>query len=254
MGAYRGFVSNAAEEIVRVCCGPTGKGSAVVLKATGETLGRDLRNLGVEPGDILFIHSSFKSIGPVAKGAETVIGALEEAVGPDGLLLVPSFHLLPRGQDARAAGWDHATTSSTVGWLTEYFRLMPGTVRSDHYSHSVAARGRCAVDFVAGHLSSAGFPSGWDRAPWGKTYGFHSPMYRAYAADGKLLMLGVDYESSTYAHLVEVLYWQIRRSQDLNAPSLGLKRPELGAFWDESGDLVRGQVGQADCRLFRIRS
>ena len=75
----------------------------MVLKATGETLGRDLRNLGVEPGDILFIHSSFKSIGPVVRGAETVIGALEQAVGPDGLLLLPSFHLLPRGQDARAA-------------------------------------------------------------------------------------------------------------------------------------------------------
>ena len=223
------------------------------MTATRQTLCRDLRELGVEPGDILFIHSSFKSIGPVADGAGTVVQAFEDAVGPDGLVLMPSFHLVPKDREQRAAQWNLATTPSTVGWLSEYFRQLPGTVRSDHYSHSVAARGQRAADFVAGHLSEAGFPSPWDRAPWGKTYGFNSPMYRAYAACGKLLMLGVDYETSTYAHLVETLYWQYLRASDSQAPYAGLKRPALGAFWDETGNLNRGALGQADCRLFGIR-
>ena len=61
------------------------------MTATRQTLCRDLRELGVEPGDILFIHSSFKSIGPVADGARTVVQAFEDAVGPDGLVLMPSF-------------------------------------------------------------------------------------------------------------------------------------------------------------------
>ena len=159
---------------------------------TCEKLAHDLRNLGVEPGDILFIHSSFKRLGPVDGGAESIICALEDAVGPDGLILMPSFNLV-EGRDKRVQTWDIKTAPSTVGWLTEFFRQMPNTYRSDHYSHSVAARGKGAKTFVADHLSRDGNQSPWDHEPWGKTYGTHSPMYRAYQADGKLLMLGVDY-------------------------------------------------------------
>ncbi|MBT4977827.1 MAG: AAC(3) family N-acetyltransferase [Gemmatimonadetes bacterium] len=224
------------------------------MTATQVSLCADLCRLGVEPGDILFIHSSFKSLGPVDGGAETVVRALEDAVGSAGLILMPSFQLVPSERDQRAAGWDWATTPSTVGWLTEYFRRMPDTVRSDHYSHSVAARGGRAADVVAGHLSRAGFSSPWDRAPWGKTYGFHSPMYRAYVAAGKLLMLGVDYETSTYVHLVETLYWQRCRSQDPEVSYKGLNRLKLGTWWDETGDLARGRLAQAECRLFNIRT
>ena len=43
---------------------------------TRETLTHDLKNLGVELGDTLFIHSSFKSLGPVEGGAGTVVNAL----------------------------------------------------------------------------------------------------------------------------------------------------------------------------------
>ena len=57
----------------------------------------DLRRLGVEAGDILFVHSSFKSLGPVEGGAESVIQALEDALGPEGLLLMPSFNLMNVG-------------------------------------------------------------------------------------------------------------------------------------------------------------
>ena len=65
-------------------------------------------------------------------------------------------------------------------------------------------------------------------------------------------MLGVDYVSSTYVHLVEVLYWQELLSMDAKASYPALKRPELGEYWDGTGQLHRGRVGQADCRLFRI--
>lgn len=218
---------------------------------TREPLARNLRSLGVAPGDLLFVHSSFRSLGPVEGGAGTVIRALEDALGPDGLLLMPSFNLVEH--DRRAETWDIRTTPSTVGWLTEFFRRMPGTHRSDHYSHSVAARGKGAKAFVSDHLSREGHRSPWDREPWGRTYGAHSPMYRAYEADGKILMLGVDYNSSTYAHFVEVIDWNKRLVHDPEARYRYLKRPELGAFWDQVGDLRRGRVGDAECRLFRIR-
>jgi aminoglycoside N3'-acetyltransferase len=218
---------------------------------TREKLAQDLRDLGVEPGDILFIHSSFKSLGPVEGGAATVIAALEEALGREGLILMPSFNLVDN--DKRAATWNVETSPATTGWLTEFFRQMAGTYRSDHYSHSVAARGKGAGEFVSNHLSREGYKSPWDKDPWGYTYGTNSPMYKAYLANGKILMIGVDYYSSTYGHLVEVTLWNRRLENDPNAEYPWLKRPELGAFWDRTGNLRRGHVGSAPCRLFRIR-
>ena len=109
---------------------------------TCRDLALDLRQLGVEAGNILFVHSSFKSLGPVSGGAIAVIEALESAIGTDGLLLMPSFNLVE--WEERAKTWDHAATPSTVGWITEQFRQLPSVYRSDHYSHSVAARGKGA--------------------------------------------------------------------------------------------------------------
>lgn len=216
-----------------------------------EKLTADLQLLGLEPGDILFMHSSFKSLGPVPEGAAAMIGALEDAVGSQGLILLPSFNLI-EGQ-RRAEVWDHASTPSSVGWLTEFFRTMPGTYRSDHYSHSVAARGKGAAQFVGDHLSCEGFQSPWDLQPWGKTYGVNSPMYRAYQREGKLLMLGVDYETSTFIHMVEVFYWNKLLKRDPQARYPAIERPLLGAYWDRVGTLRRGRVGDSECRFFSIR-
>ena len=220
---------------------------------TREKLIQDFTDLGIKKGDTLFIHSSFKSLGPVDGGAGTVIAALEKAVGQDGLILMPTFSLLP-SREERVASWDVPTTPSTVGWLTEFFRQMPGTYRSDHYSHAVAARGKNAEAFVADHLRREGYQSPWDLHPWGKTYGTHSPMFRAYKSDAKLLMIGVDYYTSTYIHLVEVIHWNKRLTDDPQASFIGLNRPALGAFWEALGQLRQEKVGDSDCRLFHIKT
>ena len=213
----------------------------------------DLRALGVMAGDILFIHSSFKSLGPVSGGAETVIGALEKSVGPDGLLLMPVFNLKPKTQEARIAAWNIETTPSSVGWLTEYFRRLPACVRSNHYSHSVAARGRGADEIVDNKCPDAGYDSPWDNAAFGKTFGSGAVMVKACQTGGRLLMLGVDYYSATYIHYVEVVCWNRRRVLDPDASYVWLKRELLGEYWDSLGRLARGRVGDADCRLFSIR-
>ena len=219
---------------------------------TRQKLTQDFIDLGIEKGDTLFIHSSFKSLGPVKDGADAVITALETAVGRDGLILMPSFNLLP-SREERIEAWHIDRTPSTVGWLTEFFRQMSDTYRSDHYSHAIAARGKGAKAFVADHRRREGYESPWDQYPWGKTYGIHSPMFRAYDADAKLLMLGVDYESSTYAHLVEVIHWNRSLAEDPGAEYLRLQRKELGAFWDANGRIRQGMVGDAVCRLFQIK-
>ena len=220
---------------------------------THEKLIQDFANLGIVQGDTLFIHSSFKSLGPVESGAGTVISALETAVGEEGLILMPTFSLLP-SREERVAAWHVDKTPSTVGWLTEFFRQMSGTHRSNHYSHPIAARGRDAKAFVSDHLRREGYQSPWDHSPWGRTYGTHSPMFRAYTMNAKLLMIGVDYATSTYIHLVEVIHWNKRLTDDPRAEYFRLKRPELGEFWERFGQLKQGQVGNSVCRLFHIKT
>ena len=220
---------------------------------TRSSLANDLTSLGVSAGDCLFVHASFKSLGPVEGGALTMVEAFEEVLGPDGLLLMPSFNLIG-DRDVRASTWDVNTTPSTVGWLTEFFRLMDGTYRSDHYSHSTAARGRGASDLVSGHRSTEGMSSPWDRDPWGKTYGIHSPMMRAYDRGGKILMLGGDYTTSTYCHVVEVTYWSERLVSDKEAPFVWLDRERLGDFWESEGKTERGRIGDSQSRLIDIRA
>lgn len=223
--------------------------------ATQASLLEDFRKLGIRPGDILFVHSSLKSIGSIDNGAAAVIDALKDALTPNGLLLMPSFNLnTPVDVNARALRWNINTSPSTVGWLTEFFRTLPGTFRSDHYSHSVAAWGNNAESFVGEHLSQEGPGSTWDRKPWGKTFGYRSPMYKAYASDGRLLMLGVDYGSSTYGHFIETLYWRELTSKTPDAPFPGINRKILGEFWDRSGNVKFGRVGNAECRLFSIKA
>jgi aminoglycoside N3'-acetyltransferase len=127
---------------------------------------------------------------------------------------------------------------------------MPGTFRSDHYSHSVAARGRDAKEFVAGHRLMDGMESGWDLEPWGRTFGDHSPMVRAYKQDGMLLFLGTDYDTSSYAHLAEVMV-----ANRLKIPQSGLRidRERFGKRYDHEGNVVLGHIGDACCRLMSIR-
>jgi aminoglycoside 3-N-acetyltransferase len=44
----------------------------------------DLADLGVHAGDTILVHSSFKSLGPVPGGIETVVQGLLRAIGEDG--------------------------------------------------------------------------------------------------------------------------------------------------------------------------
>ncbi len=219
---------------------------------TRATLAEDLRTLRIVEGDLMFVHSSFKSLGPVESGVKTVIRAMEDVVGPDGLIVMPSFNLIG-GRDERAARWSVTDTPSSVGWITEYFRRLPDTYRSDHYSHSTAARGKDASAFVGDHLSDEGPETPWDRAPWGRTHGRNAPMLKAYHRDGHVLMLGVDYETSTYCHVVEALYWEQQLDRDPAAEFLRLDRGRLGDFWERQGRVRRGQVGDSDSRCFGIR-
>lgn len=66
-------------------------------------------------------------------------------------------------------------------------------------------------------------------------------------------MLGVDYNTSTYIHLVEVIHWNKRAKNNPRAHFIGLDRIKLGEYWDANGELHHGKIGDSTSRFFSIK-
>jgi aminoglycoside 3-N-acetyltransferase len=125
-------------------------------------------------------------MGWVEGGADAVIDALLGAVGPDGLVAVPThtWSTVHRGQPV----FHEALSPSVVGRITETFRLRPEVTRSLHPTHSVAAAGPRAAGFLEGH-------EGHD-TPCPRT----SPYGRLVEQGGQVLLIGVGLERFTLMH------------------------------------------------------
>ena len=54
---------------------------------TRADLARDLRALGVAPGDVVMVHAAMSKVGRLLNGPDALIGALRDAVGPAGTIL-----------------------------------------------------------------------------------------------------------------------------------------------------------------------
>ena len=167
-----------------------------------------LRNVGLRRGDAVMVHTSLGKIGYVCGGAQAVIEVLIETVGEEGTVMMPTQswkNLDPETGvhwDADESDWDKIrenwpaydkaiTPTNTMGAVAEMFRSWPGTVRSDHPARSVAAWGRHAEYLTEGHDLS-------------DIFGDASPVGKLYALDGKVLLIGVDYDKNTSLHLADV--------------------------------------------------
>ena len=62
-------------------------GMRVILK---EEIVQKLREVGLEKGDAVMVHTSLKRMGYVCGGAQTVIEALMEVVGENGTIMMPT--------------------------------------------------------------------------------------------------------------------------------------------------------------------
>ena len=60
---------------------------SVILKAD---IKRKLKEIGLESGDNVIVHTSLKSMGYVCGGAQAVIEALIETVGENGTIMMPT--------------------------------------------------------------------------------------------------------------------------------------------------------------------
>ncbi len=155
---------------------------------TKEQLVEQLRAMGIQPGDTLLVHSSMKSLGKVQGGAETLIDALMESVS-EGLLLMPAHTWKQMGTEYSL--FDPENEPVCVGIVPELFRKRPGVVRSLHPTHSMAAYGKYAEEYIRGeeNRTTPCPPEGC----WG----------RLREMKAKILLLGVTHIRNTYIHSIE---------------------------------------------------
>jgi len=114
------------------------------------------RATGLREGDGVYLQSAMSRFGQIDGGPGTVLGALEEVVGPRGLIAMPAFPIVGGAQEYLESEpvFDLLRTPSRMGAVSEHFRRTPGTVRSLHPTHSICARGPDADAIVAGHESA----------------------------------------------------------------------------------------------------
>lgn len=155
---------------------------------TKQSLLEDLENLGVDRKGTLLVHSSMKSIGDVEGGADTVLDVFIEYM-EDGLLVFPTHTW--SYIDAKNPKFYVEDSPSCVGILTELFRKRPGVLRSLHPTHSVAALGDDAKEFVEGdELFDTPCARG---SVWGKLLD----------RKATIMLVGVDLTRNTFIHGVE---------------------------------------------------
>jgi aminoglycoside 3-N-acetyltransferase len=175
--------------------------------ATVASLARDLRHLGPIEGATVLVHSSLSALGWVVGGAEAVVLALEEAVGPEGTLVMPAYSMnapepsLWTNPAVPESWWGtirsewppfdpHLSPAVRLGVIAETFRSQHGTSRSFHPNHSFSARGPNARRLLEGHSLDESLGEG-------------SPLARLYDLSGWILLLGVDHSSNSSFHLAE---------------------------------------------------
>jgi len=133
------------------------------------------------------VHTSLSSFGFVEGGAETVVKALREVLGPNGTLVVPTFFTFFKGGPNQI--YDIDRTPSRMGKITEVVRLLPGAIRSHDPIVPLAAIGPLARNIVNRDFRNC----------WGRDSSFG----RLLELNAWVLLIGVTYNSCSMFHLVE---------------------------------------------------
>ena len=158
------------------------------------SLSRALAAVGIETGDVLFVHVAYNQFAGFTGGPGDVIHVLQQAVGGEsGTLLMPTlpFDGIVLDYVAKKQVTDLKRTPSAMGIVSEIFRRMPGVVRTIHPTHPVAVWGANAEALARDHHEAS--------TPCGES----SPYMRLPAFKGKILFLGASITTMTFYHAVE---------------------------------------------------
>ena len=158
---------------------------------TKEDIKQGFKELGLKQGDFVGVHSSLSRFGYVEGGAGAVVDALIETVGEEGGVVVPAYSYnlekverTPEEEKlgvtwkSRVLPYNPETDSCWTGKIPDTFWRREEAVRGPHKTHSLAAIGKNAEELCLG----------WDRL---------------LAANGYILILGVDLSCCSSMHLAE---------------------------------------------------
>ena len=155
-------------------------------------LARDLKKLGLGPGGVTMVHCRMSALGWVVGGAETVVRALLDAVGPDGTLMAytgwqdePPDDLDTLDEETRRIYLEEhpaydprvALSCREHGRVPETLRTWPEARHSGHPEAGVAAVGPLADMLTAEH-------------PYDDAYGAGTPYARLVELGGRVALLG----------------------------------------------------------------
>lgn len=170
-------------------------------------LAADLTRLGLRPGAVAIAHCRLSALGRVIGGAETVVRALLDVLGPDGTLVAYTgwqdgppddlAALAPAERElvlAEQPVYDPRVGRARRehGRLAEAVRTWPDAVHSGHPEAGVATVGARAAEIALPH-------------PLDDAYGEGTPYARVVEADGQVVLLGAPLETVTLVHHAEAI-------------------------------------------------
>jgi aminoglycoside 3-N-acetyltransferase len=195
-------------------------------------------------------------LGYVCGGADTVIEALLDAVGPGGTVMFPTLTGSSKLGPRCPPRFDPRTDPCWTGKIPDTAWRRPDAVRSLHPTHSVAAFGPHARQLTDRHELA-----GWPCGPG-------TPYYKHAEIGGRILLIGCDLSVATTLHGVEEelnLPYHLQPTPvraTILAPAgpislttrihlYGPERcfPRLEPLLIQSGVLIIGRVGSATSRL-----
>ncbi len=147
-----------------------------------------LKSIGIKPNDTVLVHTSMKSLGEVEGGCDGLIDGFTSYL-TDGLFVVPTHTWLVVNKENPV--FDVRKTVPNIGALPTVAAFRKDGVRSLHPTHSVAAFGKRAAEFVKGEEkcgSPAAIGGVWNRLLDEKA---------------KILLLGVAQNRNTFIHAVD---------------------------------------------------
>ncbi|HCY06986.1 MAG: AAC(3) family N-acetyltransferase [Erysipelotrichaceae bacterium] len=238
---------------------------------TKDEIIQGLLKVGVMPGMTLEVHGSLSSFGFVIGGAQSVVDALLEVLGPEGTLLMP----LHMGLNSEPSSWYNpsieielidkvreaippfdkmASEAYGMGALVDNLRRRDGVVTSSHPNVAFIAKGKYA-NLLCNH-QSLHFPLSSE-----------SPVARLYEIKGFCLLLGVDFDRCTSMHLSEYAtdcrsivvkgscviqggkkVWKKYLDLDLNSDEFLIP----GRALESLGKVIKGKIGSCQVKFFSI--
>jgi aminoglycoside 3-N-acetyltransferase len=159
---------------------------------TREDLRRALEALGLRRGQAVVVHSSLKRFGTVEGGAEALGGAVMDAAGPEGLVIMPVYaSSVDKNGDLLREPAPDAPVST--GIVSAAFGRHPQAVFARHPLYAYAFYGKDAAE-LARQCGRLLVP-----------YGADQPLTCLFPRNGLIVQLGVDDNTNTSIHVAEEL-------------------------------------------------